>query len=175
MSSEKLNWGLFLLVGLSFIVLGIVGISLPQLTAIAIDLLIGWLLVFGGILQGIHAVKCRQWKGFFLSTLGTVLYLGAGAFLLIEPLQGIVTLTLLLALLFMFEGGLKLSLAFQMRPQTGWVWPLISGILAIVLALLIWAEWPSSAAWAIGLLFGINMLFAGWTTIMLGVTFRETT
>jgi len=83
MSSEKINWGLFLLVGLSFIVLGIVGISLPQMTAIAIDLLIGWLLVFGGILQGVHAVKSRQWKGFFLSTLGTILYLGAGAFLLI--------------------------------------------------------------------------------------------
>jgi len=174
MSSEKLNWGLFLLVGLSFIVLGIVGISLPQMTAIAIDLLIGWLLVFGGILQGVHAVKSRQWQGFFLSVFGTILYLGAGAFLLIEPLQGILTLTLLLALLFMFEGGLKISLAFQMRPQTGWIWPLVSGILAIVLALLIWAEWPSSAAWVIGLLFGINMLFAGWTTIMLGVTFRET-
>jgi len=175
MSSVKLNWGLFLLVGLSFIVLGIVGISLPQMTAIAIDLLIGWLLVFGGILQGVHAVKSRQWKGFFLSAIGTILYLGAGAFLLIEPLQGVLTLTLLLALLFMFEGGLKLSLAFQMKPQTGWMWPLISGILAIILALLIWAEWPSSAAWVIGLLFGINMLFAGWTTIMLGVTFRETT
>ncbi|MCI0591173.1 MAG: HdeD family acid-resistance protein [Gammaproteobacteria bacterium] len=167
------NRGWFLALGIVWIVLGTVAIITPFMATLAIELLIGSLFLIGGIAQLIHVFTGEAWKGFFLHLFGALLALLAGGLLLWYPLGGVISLTLLLVAYFIAEGVSKIILAFQVRPKGNWGWLLFSGVIAIVLAGLIWAHFPSSAAWAIGLLVGINMLFGGWTLVMLAIAARS--
>ncbi len=164
---ENVPWGWVLFLGILLIAVGIAAIILPFAATLAIEILLGWILVIGGILRIIHSFWTRRVGGFFLSLLAGILYLGVGILLLLYPLQGILTLTLLLAILFLIEGICRTISSFQVRPTRNWGWVLVSGIAALVIAFLIWIEWPVSATWAIGLLVGINLIFSGWGMIML--------
>jgi uncharacterized membrane protein HdeD (DUF308 family) len=103
-----------------------------------------------------------------------VLYVVAGAYLAFFPLTGIITLTILLAALFIVEGGLEISMALRVRPHEGWGWLLLSGLVAVAVGLLIAFGLPSSAAWAIGLLAGINLISTGWGFLFLALAGRRT-
>ena len=96
-----------------------------------------------------------------------MLYLIAGGWLAFFPLTGIVTLTVLLAAMFIAQGVLEVGMAFRIRPHAGWVWMLIAGISALAVGVLIIAHLPSSAAWAIGLLVGIALIMSGWAYLLL--------
>jgi uncharacterized membrane protein HdeD (DUF308 family) len=85
----------------------------------------------------------------------------------VYPLQGVLTLTLLLGILFMFEGVMKVAVAVQLRPMPNWGWMLASGTAALILAAIIFSGYPGSAVWILGLLVGINLIFSGWTMLML--------
>ncbi|MGV2829090.1 HdeD family acid-resistance protein [Myxosarcina sp. GI1(2024)] len=101
-------------------------------------------------------------------------YLGAGIVLLVYPLEGVVTLTLVLAAFLLLEGVFELILAFQLRPNSSnWWWVLADGIVTLVLGLLIWLEWPASAAWVIGLLLGISLISSGLSRLMLSIAVRS--
>jgi len=63
--------------------------------------------------------------------------------------------------------------AIQIRPTQGWGFVLFSGIVSVILGFLIWNQWPLSAAWAIGVLVGIQLLFAGMTMITVGSVIKE--
>ena len=161
------NRGWFYFIGILLIVLGVAAIAFPFLTTIAVKIFIGWLLLIGGIVQIAHAVRTRGWSEFFLNLLIGVLYLIAGGWLAFFPLTGIKTLTVLLALLFIVEGLIELAIAVRVRQHAGWVWMLLSGIVAIAVGVLLIAELPSSAAWAIGLLVGINLIVSGFAYLFL--------
>jgi uncharacterized membrane protein HdeD (DUF308 family) len=83
------------------------------------------------------------------------------------PIEGIIALTIFLAVMFFIEGIVRTVFAFQMRPEVGWGWVLTSGIISIIVGVMLWAKLPSSALWAIGLLVGINFIMAGWSSLML--------
>ena len=153
--------------GILLIVLGVAAIAFPFVTTIAAKIFLGWLFLIGGIIQIVHAFSTRAWSEFFLDLLIGVLYVVAGGWLAFFPLTGIVTLTLLLALMFIIEGVLEAVIAFRMRPHAGWVWMLLSGIVAIAVGVLLIAKLPSSAAWAIGLLVGINLIMSGFAYLFL--------
>jgi uncharacterized membrane protein HdeD (DUF308 family) len=87
--------------------------------------------------------------------------------LLAYPISGIVTLTLLIAAFFFVEGVIQLMIGFQMRSLQGWGWMVFSGIISILLAGLIWSEFPGSARWVIGLLVGVNLLIFGLSQLFL--------
>jgi len=163
--SEHKGWFYFL--GILLIVLGVAAIAFPFVTTIAVKIFIGWLFLIGGVLQIVHAFSTRAWSEFLLDLLIGVLYLVVGGWLAFFPLTGIITLTLLLALLFIIEGIVELGIAFRIRPHRGWVWMLLSGIVAIAVGVLLIANLPSSAAWAIGLLVGINLIFSGFAYLFL--------
>lgn len=169
----KEYWKWFLALGILLIVLGVLAIALPAFAALAVEIFLGWLLLIGGVAQCIHAFSARRWGGFLLQLLNGALYIVAGALLLAFPLQGVLTLTLVLAALFVVEGAARIVMAFRMRPMAQWGWVLLSGILAVILGVLIWIQWPSAAAWAIGLLAGINFLFGGTTMLMLALAARR--
>jgi len=162
--------GWFFGLGMVLIILGIAAISLPMFVALTIDVTVGAILVIGGVAHVGHAFMSRKWKGFFLGLLVGVLYLVAGVIMLVHPLQGVLTLTLLLVAFFIVDGLFNIGLALKLKPIYGWFWPLTNGIFALILAGLIWSEWPSSAAWAIGLLVGINIIFSG--VIMAGFALK---
>lgn len=162
--------GWFFGLGVALIILGVAAISLPMFVALTIDVIVGAILAIGGIAHIGHALMSRKWKGFLLGLLVGVLYLVAGVVMLANPLQGVLTLTLLLVAFFIVDGIFKIGLALKLRPIYGWFWPLTNGILSLILAGLIWSNWPSSAAWAIGLLVGIDIIFSG--VIMAGFALK---
>jgi len=157
----------FLILGVVLIALGMAAIVFPLAATFAIDSLIGAILVLSGAVQTVHAFGAGQWKGFFLSLLGGVLALTMGVILLVYPFAGILSLTLLTAAFLAASGVLRMVLALQLRPADNWAWLLGSGMLALMLAAVILPQWPQGAAWLFGLLIGMDLLFAGWASIML--------
>jgi uncharacterized membrane protein HdeD (DUF308 family) len=163
--SENRTW--FITLGILLIILGVAAIAFPLLTTIAAKIALGWLFLIGGVVQIAHAFSTRQWSEFFFDLLVGLLYLIAGGWLALFPLTGIVTLTVLLAALFIAQGVLEGLMAFRMRPAAGWLWMLIAAIAAFAVGVLIIAHLPSSAAWAIGLLVGIKLIMSGWAYLFL--------
>lgn len=164
------NWGWLLALGILWIILGTAAIVMPFAATLAVELLLGGLLVVGGVGQLIQTFRCRGWQGFAINLLSGLLALGIGVILLLYPLQGILTVTLLLAAFFVAEGIFKLIMAYQHRTFPNWGWVMFSGVLSLVIGLLIWLGWPSSAIWAIGMLVGIEFIFSGWSLVMLALT-----
>jgi uncharacterized membrane protein HdeD (DUF308 family) len=167
------NWGWFLALGILLIIAGVAAIAFPLLSTIATKIALGWIFLFAGALIVVHAFSIRQWQGFVLSLLIGLLYLVAGGWLAFTPFAGVVALTILLAALFLAEGVLEVILGLRVRPHEGWGWLLLSGLIAIAVGVLIAAELPSSAAWAIGLLTGINLLSSGVSFAALALAGRR--
>jgi uncharacterized membrane protein HdeD (DUF308 family) len=167
------NWGWLLAVGILMVLLGLIAIIVPNIATLAAELLIGWLLLIAGVGQLIHAFRERGWANVVLDIVGGLLYLAAGLVLLFVPVTGVITLTVVLVVLFIVDGVLRSIGAFRVRPDHGWVWLLVSGLLSIVVGVLIWTGLPGSAAWALGLLVGITLLMLGWSNIFLALAARK--
>lgn len=166
------NWGWLLALGIAWIILGSLAIIVPFAATLALELVLGAIFAVGGVAQIVQAFRCRGWRGFALHLLGGLLALVAGGLLLFFPLQGVLTLTLFLGAFFLIDGGVKIASALRHRPFANWGWLLFSGILGVAVGMLIWLGWPSSAIWALGLLAGIELIFSGWSMVMLALSAR---
>ena len=168
------HWKLFLIEGIILIILGILAILVPPLATIAVTILIGWLFLISGVAGLITTFGARNAPGFWWSLLSALLGIAAGLVLLVWPLSGAISLTLLLIVFFIIEGVLSIMYAVEhKRELTGqWGWMLVSGIIDLILAAMIWGGLPSTAAWALGLLVGINMLFGGSAMIAMAMHAR---
>ena len=172
MDALQRGWGWFVGLGAVLVVLGIVVIASPIVATMAIELLVGWILVIGGVLQIVQALRARGWRGFLLHLVGGILYLLVGVLLLYDPLGGALALTLVLTAFLVVQGIVQIVIAVQIRPTRNWGWLLASGVITLLLGLLIWSGWPSSALWVIGLLVGIHLVVTGASLIMLGLAAR---
>ena len=168
------NWRWLLALGIVWIVLGSFAIVMPFAAALALELVLGAIFVIGGLAQGFQAFHGRNDGAFMLHLFGGLLAVVLGGLLLFFPLEGVLTLTLLLSAFFIAEGAVKLLWAFQHRSLSSWRWVLFSGLLGIAAGLLIWFVWPGSALWALGLVVGIELIFSGWAMAMLAVAARRT-
>jgi uncharacterized membrane protein HdeD (DUF308 family) len=167
------NSGWFMALGILLIVAGLAAIAFPLVSGIAVTILLGWILLACSALHLIQAFSLGEWRDFLLRSSIGLLYLVAGGLLALFPLSGIITLTILLAALFLAEGVLEILIAVRMRRIAGWGWLLASGVIAFVVGLLIAFELPSSANWAIGLLTGINLISSGWALVFLALAGRR--
>jgi uncharacterized membrane protein HdeD (DUF308 family) len=172
MEALSRNWGWLLAFGILMIILGVFAIGAPVVATIAVQFALGWILVIGGVAEGIHAFMAQGWRGFLFELLSAILYLVVGVLLLVNPVGGALALTVVLAVFLIVEGIFKTVMALRVRDHGGWGWLLASGILSLVLGFLIWAEWPASGLWIIGLLVGIQLLFTGWSLVMLALAAR---
>ena len=163
------NWGWFLALGIAMTAVGVMAVILPGLAGLGLTLMLGWLLLVGGIAQGVHAFFARAWKGFFVQALTAILYLVVGLILLTNPLEGMLTLTYLLAAFLLIEGVFKIAMAFQIRPVTNWGWVFLSGIVSVALSAVIWANLPGDFVWVLGLLVGVNIIFSGCSMMMIAL------
>jgi uncharacterized membrane protein HdeD (DUF308 family) len=156
------HWVLYLVEGVVLVVLGATAIALPPLATLATTILLGWLFLVSGIM-GLVTTFWLRGTGFWWSLISGLLGVAVGTILLAKPLSGAVSLTLLLVAFFIIEGCASVMFALEhKRELTGrWGWMLASGVVDLVLAAMILAGLPSTAAWAIGLLVGINMVFGG--------------
>jgi uncharacterized membrane protein HdeD (DUF308 family) len=173
MDALSRNWGWLLALGILMIILGVIAMAAPVVATIAVQFLLGWLLVISGIAEGIHAFMAQGWRGFLFELLSAVLYLGVGIVLLVAPLEGALALTFVLAVFLLVEGIFKIITALRVRDHRGWGWLLASGIVSVILGVLIWAQWPASGLWVIGLLVAIQLLFTGWSLVMLALLARS--
>jgi uncharacterized membrane protein HdeD (DUF308 family) len=169
------NWGWFLALGIVLVVAGVAAIMFPLVSTIAAKIALGWIFLAAGIVMIIHAFSIQKWGGFLMELLLGVLYLFAGGWLAFFPFTGIVTLTILLAALFLAEGVVEVIMGFRVRPHEGWGWLVFSGLIAVAVGLLIAAELPSSAVWAIGLLVGVNLLSTGISFIVVALAGKRGT
>ena len=167
------HWKLILAQGIGMMVLGFLAVAEPNVATIAIGIFVGWLFFIGGIFRALSVWQSRGMPGFAWSLLTALLAILLGLILIFRPLAGVLTLTMVLIAFFILEGITAIALAVQHREHLrSWGWVLFSGIIDLLLAYLIWAGWPSSADWAIGLLVGINMLFFGLSLVMTALAAR---
>jgi uncharacterized membrane protein HdeD (DUF308 family) len=173
--SIREHWVLFLVEGIILVVLGVLAIVVPVVATLAVAILLGWLFLISGIVGLVTTFMARQAPGFWWSLLSGVLAIVAGLVLLGWPVSGAVSLTLLLILFFTIEGVLTIMYALEHKRELSgrWGWMLASGIVDLVLAVLILAGLPGTAAWALGLLAGINMLFGGSAMIAMALQARS--
>jgi uncharacterized membrane protein HdeD (DUF308 family) len=160
------SWSIFL--GIVLLVLGVVAICFPLASSIAAAIWVAWLLVIGGAVLLVHAIRVRQESGFWLKLLWSIVYLVAGLLLLASPISGVLTLTLVLAVLWIVEGATAIALAFRLKPATPWGWVLFDGIVTVLLGLLVWIGWPGNAPWLLGLFLGISLISTGISLILFG-------
>jgi uncharacterized membrane protein HdeD (DUF308 family) len=167
------HWKLVLAQGIVMMVLGFLAVAEPNVATIAVGIFVGWLFFIGGIFRALSVWQSRGMPGFAWSLLTAVLAIVLGLILILRPLAGVLTLTMVLIAFFILEGVTAIVLAVQHREHLrSWGWVLFSGIVDLLLAYLIWAGWPSSADWAIGLLVGVNMLFFGLSLVMTALAAR---
>lgn len=173
--SIREHWGLFLTEGIVLVILGLLAIIIPPIATIAVTIFLGWLFLISGIVGLVTTFWARHAPGFWWSLLSAVLAIAAGIVLLGWPVSGAVSLTLLLIAFFIIEGVLSILYAFEHKKELSgrWGWMLISGIIDLILAAIIWAGLPGTAAWALGLLVGINMLFGGSAMIAMALHARS--
>lgn len=165
------TWAIVL--GGLMMVLGLAAISLPLTTSLAFTFWIGWLLIGNSVLKLVYALQTRREGGFAVKLLLFALYLGAGILLVVNPLEGVLTLTLLLGGFLVAEGISELLLAFQLRSLANWGWVLFNAILTLLVGVVIWAEWPLDAPWVIGVLVGISFIASGFSRVMLSLAVRN--
>ena len=158
---------------IAFIVLGIVAMAMPWVAGLAVAFLVGWLLVFGGIVHVVEAFGSGgTGRTIWQALLGALYFIG-GIYFLTHPLIGLGSLTLLLAAVLVAEAVLEFVAYVRGRNEGASVWLLANCIITLLLGVLIWVNWPSSAAWAIGTLVGVNMLMTGISRLMLGAVVRS--
>lgn len=159
--------------GVLLIVLGTLAVLAPLVAGIAIDTIIGALFLAAGIAEVILAFRARTWDARLLTFASGGLSIICGVVMLLFPLFGLSFLTLLLAGYFFADGIARSVLALQARPLPGWPWMLFTGLVTLLLAGLIVADWPFSGVWAIGVLAGVNILLTGWALIFSGLAARR--
>jgi uncharacterized membrane protein HdeD (DUF308 family) len=169
------HWKLLLAIGVLCDIAGVYSIFVPIVASISASVLVGWVLLFAGIVQLGHLLRYElawswdvAWR-----LLVSVLTIVAGAWIVISPLTGTITLTVVLVAWFWAIGATRLVAWWRIRHMDGSWMVGLNGAASLILGILIWAELPDSAAWAIGLLVGIDLLFAGSTLIMTAITGRR--
>jgi uncharacterized membrane protein HdeD (DUF308 family) len=169
------HWKAFLIEGIVLAILGLAAIIVPPLASLAVAIYLGWMFLIMGILGLVMTFWARGMPGFWWSLISAVLAIAAGAILLARPIQGVLTLTIVVGVYFLAEGVATIMYALEHRRELSgrWSWLVVSGIVDIIISGLIITGLPSSAEWAIGLLVGINLLFGGASMIGMALAARH--
>jgi uncharacterized membrane protein HdeD (DUF308 family) len=169
------HWVMFLVEGIILLILGLIAIVVPPIATLAVEILIGWLFLVSGIVGLITTFWMRDAPGFWWSLFSAVIGIAAGVVLLGWPVSGALSLTIVLIAFFAIEGIVTIMFALDHKRELSgrWGWMLASGIVDLILAAIILSGLPASAAWAIGLLVGINMVFGGSALIAMALHARD--
>jgi len=169
------HWKAFLIEGILLVILGFAAIIVPPLASIAVTIFLGWMFLISGVAGLALTFWARALPGFWWSLLSAILALAVGVILLARPIQGTLTLTIVVGAYFLAEGVTTIMYALEHRRELSerWSWLLIAGIVDLIISGMIIAGLPGSAQWAIGLLVGINLLFGGASLIGMALAARK--
>jgi len=157
------------------IIAGILAIASPFVAGMVITRVVGWLLLFSGVLHFVYGFRGGGVSAVVWEILLAVVYAVAGFYILANPAIGLASLTVVIALYLFAEAILEFAESYMIRHEIGSGWLLFDGIVTLLLALMIVGTWPSSKIWAIGTLVGVSMLFSGISRLMMSSAVRRIT
>jgi len=166
------NWGWFLAFGIILVVLGIAAVVRAFSATVASMVFFGWLLIFGGIIEFVHAFMVGKWAGFFVHLLVALLFGIAGALMVFRPVVSAEAITFVMAIFFMV-GGLYQLFASLWSHVAGWGWGAANGVISTILGVLLLAQWPVSGLWVVGLFVGIDLIFYGSAWIAMALKLHK--
>lgn len=169
-SSTTLLW-----LGVAMLLIGLVALVFPMFSTLVAALFVGWVFLVSGGFMFFGAFSIHGTGPFFGALILGLLSIVAGVFLIFNPLAGAVALTLVVGVIFIFQGAFEIFFALETRPHQGWVGMLISGIASIVLAVLIAAGWPAISLVVLGILLGVNLVTTGIGYILISRSLRPAT
>ncbi|MGA7323015.1 MAG: HdeD family acid-resistance protein [Rhodomicrobium sp.] len=169
------HWRLLMFEGVLMLILGILAIAAPVTATFAVDIFIGWLFLISGVMGLVALFSARDIAAFLWTLVTAALSVAAGIILVSKPAEGAASLSLVLTALFIAEGVFQIagSLAYRDILKSGWGWLLLSGVADLIMAGILIYAWPMSAAWALGLLAGVNLITSGWAIIMAAAAGRD--
>jgi uncharacterized membrane protein HdeD (DUF308 family) len=165
------GWSIAL--GILMIVAGVLAIGDSLAAGVVVVLFVGWMAIFNGALQIVYGFRAHGGGRMVVEILLGLLYIVAGAFILMHPQGGLLALTLIIASFLLVYGVFAIVLAFQLRPHKGWGWVLFDAIITLLLGCLIWAHWPLNSEWVVGTLLGISFIVSGVSRLMLSLAVRR--
>jgi len=168
----RAEWYWFLVLGVLMIIGGTAAVAHSALAGVVVTAFIGVLMIVAGAAQIVGSFWAGKWAGFLITMLGGIVYLIVGGMLLKQPLAGEAALTLVVGAFFLASGIFR-SVAAMTLKMNHWGWVLLNGVVTALLGLLVLAEWPATALFAIGLFVGIDMIFNGWFYVMLAFGIRS--
>ena len=168
-------WVLFLVQGVIMMVLGVLAIIWPQISTLAVDIYVGWMFLLSGLVGLVTMFLAPNVEAFLWSLLTAALSLFVGVLLLWHPVEGAVSLTLVLIAFFIVEGIVQIAAAIKHRDAfpDSWGWMMMSGIVDLVLAAALIGGWPGTASWALGLIVGVNLITSGLAITMVAIASRH--
>ncbi len=170
----KKHWGWMMGLGITFLILGTIGLGVAIFLTLASVVFFGVLLLIGGGFQLAHAFTCcKGWSGFLSHAVNALLYLVVGLVIVNNPLVASTLLTLIIGVALITVGIFRAVFALQHRGTPAWSWTLFSGVLSILIGLMIIAQWPASGLWVIGLFIALELIMAGWSYILLALSVRK--
>ncbi|MDQ0390233.1 HdeD family acid-resistance protein [Labrys monachus] len=173
METLQQSWRWFLVIGLISVVGGLFALIHPGIASLAVVYWVGWLFLVLGAVQLIQAMTVKAWGGFFEAAVLGVLALLLGVSILLDPISGAISLTALIGVLFLIYGIVKVMIAFRIRRSVSWIWMLLSGLVSILLAVMIFTNFPWSALSLLGILLGVELLANGLALIFTGLALRS--
>jgi uncharacterized membrane protein HdeD (DUF308 family) len=169
------NSGWAIAIGILLLIAGMLAIGSPFVTGLAVTVSVGALLIVSGLGQCFLAFQAGAFgRALLIFLLGLVAVVGGG-YMVSQPVSGLASLTLVLAAYFVVTGILTIITSLQLRPASGWGWMLANAVVTLLLGALIWRQWPLSGTWAVGTLFGVQMLMSGFSLLTTGSAVRQVT
>ncbi|HEY0106429.1 MAG TPA: DUF308 domain-containing protein [Rhizomicrobium sp.] len=168
-------WNVFLIEGIILIVLGSAAILVPAVASLTVAIVLGWIFLLGGIVGLVAALVGRSGPGFRWAVISALVSIAAGFLLVGWPVGGAISLTFVLAAYLVADGVVTILFALEHRRQLSqrWGWLVVNGVLDLLLAAIIVLALPGSAVWALGLLIGIDLVFAGWSLVAMALAARK--
>ena len=174
MAPLRAKWGWIVALGVVYLFAGLVALGSVVMATVASVFLVGVMMIIAGIAEVVSAFQVKSWGKFLLWALLGVLYIVAGLVTFQNPLLAAALLTLILGASLVASGIMRIILAFSMKRESPWIWVLLSGVITLLLGLLIWAHWPVSSLYILGVFLGIDLIMAGAAWIGLGFGLHRT-
>lgn len=163
-----------ILQGILFVILGVIALSIPAIFSLTFEWMVGWLFLIGGGIQLIRSIQSNGAPGYWALILSSLFAMIFGVILVFHPLEGVATLTIIIALYFLAEGLVKIFFAFQLRAFSHWGWILVNGLCSIAIAAIVFTGWPFTAMWFIGTLLGLYLIINGMSFILMATLAKLT-
>jgi uncharacterized membrane protein HdeD (DUF308 family) len=168
------HWVWFLVLGISLVVLGMLAIGHSVGATEFIVKVFGLILLVSGVVQVVVSFSSPKWSGLLAQFLFGILYAIVGMMVASQPDSAAAVITLLMAVFFIVGGIFRIVLALDLKFRN-WGWALFHGIVTLMLGMMVWSSWPSSAPYVIGIFVGIEVLVSGWVWIMMAISVRSIT